>query len=84
MSPWVKLPLMNKSKHPLRLWRGRKKVTLASLAYSLDVTPSHLSEIERYRNKPSLKLAVLLSLATGNEVTVGEFVAKPSADEAVA
>jgi transcriptional regulator with XRE-family HTH domain len=60
--------------HPLRLWRQSKQVTLAQLADTLDVSTSHLSEIERGRNKPSLKLAMRLSQATDGEVSVEEFV----------
>jgi transcriptional regulator with XRE-family HTH domain len=38
------------------------------------VTPSHLSEIERDKNSPSLELATKLSRATDGEVKVEEFV----------
>lgn len=50
--------------HPLRRWRKSEGVTLAALAQEVDVTPSHLSEIERYENNPSIDLADRLSRAT--------------------
>jgi transcriptional regulator with XRE-family HTH domain len=58
--------------HPLRRWRKEKDVTLAELARMVDVTPSHLSEIERGNNEASLALAARLSEATGNEVTIDQ------------
>lgn len=51
--------------HPLRQWRKETKATLADLARDVEVTPSHLSEIERGRNEPSLALAAKLSKRTG-------------------
>jgi transcriptional regulator with XRE-family HTH domain len=51
--------------HPVRRWRKENGMTLADLAGMLDVTPSHLSEIERGRNGASLKLAARLSEITG-------------------
>lgn len=50
--------------HPLRRWRSENKVTLAALAARVGATPSHLSEIERGENVPSLQLADRLSRAT--------------------
>lgn len=53
--------------HPLRQWRTTHGITLAELAKRVGVTPSHLSEIERGRNAPSLDLARRLSLQTADE-----------------
>jgi transcriptional regulator with XRE-family HTH domain len=62
--------------HPLRRWRQANGLNLKQVAQTegVGVSPSHLSEIERGRNKPSLDLAVRLSRATGGEVKVEEFV----------
>ena len=67
---------MDECNHPLRRWRRNKGLNLKQVADSegVGVSPSHLSEIERGRNKPSLDLAVRLSRATGGEVKVEEFV----------
>lgn len=51
--------------HPLRTWRREAKKTLDDLADAVSVTPSHLSEIERWENTPSLALADKLSKHTG-------------------
>jgi transcriptional regulator with XRE-family HTH domain len=61
--------------HPLRRWRQDNDVTLAELAArdGVDVSASHLSEIERGLNTLSLGLAVRLSKATGGKVRVEEF-----------
>ena len=63
--------------HPLRKWREHAspeggKVTLEKLALELDVTPSHLSQIETGLRRPSLQLAVRLSEMT--RIPVEEFV----------
>jgi len=58
--------------HPLRRWRKERGVTLAELARLVDVTASHLSEIERGNNEASLALAARLSEATGKEVSLEE------------
>lgn len=50
--------------HPLRAWRDTNGITLAALADEVDVTASHLSEIERGIGTPSIKLARRLSEAT--------------------
>jgi transcriptional regulator with XRE-family HTH domain len=60
--------------HPLRLWRKKHEVRLETLAAKVGVTASHLSEIERGLNRPSLGLAARLSAATGNKVRLSEFV----------
>lgn len=56
--------------HPVRAWRKSQtpKITLATLADRLGITPSHLSEIEKGNNVPSLALAVKLSRETGIEI----------------
>lgn len=56
--------------HPLKIWRQGQtpKVTLAALARRVGVTASHLSEVENYKNEPSLDLADRLSEATGLEM----------------
>ena len=67
--------------HALRRWRTAHKITLAALADRVGVEPSHLSEIERGKNRPSLQLAAKLSKATAPEsnpeapeVSLSEFV----------
>lgn len=61
--------------HPLRRWRLKHGVTLEKLATrkGVGVSPSHLSEIERGLNSPSLDLAASLSRATGGEVKMDDF-----------
>jgi transcriptional regulator with XRE-family HTH domain len=52
--------------HPLYHWRmehGRKP--LHALASAVGCTQSHLSEIENWKNEPSLELAARLHRATG-------------------
>ena len=66
--------------HPLRRWRKDRSVTLAVLGEQAAVSPSHLSEIERGLNAPSLNLAARLSGATGGEVAVEEFVKREAAE----
>lgn len=57
--------------HPLYRWRrlnGNK--TLQQLAAELGgVTQSHLSEIENWKNEPSLELAARLHAHTGIDMT---------------
>lgn len=55
---------MTEQLHPIRRWRKDNGVTLATLASEVDVTPSHLSEVERGLSKVSLRLASRLSRAT--------------------
>lgn len=43
-------------------------MTLAALARLVGVTASHLSEVENYKNEPSLDLASRLSDVTGLEM----------------
>ena len=61
---------MIRMEHPLKVWRQRQspKVTLAALARQVGVTASHLSEVENYKNEPSLDLTDRLSIATGIEM----------------
>ncbi len=65
--------------HPLREWRKANDKTLASLAGDVAVTPSHLSEIERGLNDPSLALAARLSKASG--IPIDKFVKQAEAAE---
>jgi transcriptional regulator with XRE-family HTH domain len=58
--------------HPLRAWRASHGKTLVQVAGVVGVTPSHLSEIERYENTPSLALAAKLSRET--EIPLAQFV----------
>ncbi len=53
--------------HPLFFWRKRNgDKTLQELASELgSVTQSHLSEIENWKNEPSLELAARLHTHTG-------------------
>lgn len=72
--------------HALRRWREDKGITLAALAGRVAVTPSHLSEIERRRNTPSLELAAKLSDETRDAngvpaVPIAEFVRQPEPAE---
>lgn len=67
--------------HALRVWRKEKGVTLAALASVVGVSPSHLSEVERGLNNPSLELAAKLSEATESAVMIGSFVRQPQAAE---
>lgn len=66
--------------HPLRLWRKRENVTLAALGRQVGVSPSHLSEIERGLDDPSMGLATRLSRATGGEVDIGSFARAEAAE----
>lgn len=54
--------------HPLRTWRKDRGITLQGLAALIGVTQSHLSEIENWKNEPSLDLAARLSLESGIEI----------------
>lgn len=58
---------MTKPEHPLRIWRRghEPRKTLSEVAEKVGVTPSHLSEIENWKNEPSLDLTAKLSKATG-------------------
>lgn len=62
---------MDQVRHPLRKWRNDNGKTLANVAEGVAVTPSHLSEIERGLNNPSLALAARLSRETG--IPIEEF-----------
>lgn len=58
--------------HPLRTWRKQQPITLQALAAKLDISVSHLSEIECWHNVPSLPLAAKLAKETG--LSINEFV----------
>lgn len=53
--------------HPLKAWRMAQfpRKTLIELAETVGVTASHISEIENWKNKPSLDLMIRLCVATG-------------------
>ncbi len=61
---------MIRMEHPLKTWRRSQtpKVTLAALAQRVGVTATHLSEVENYKNEPSLNLVDRLSNETGLEM----------------
>lgn len=63
--------------HPLRKWRKDARQTLADVAKDVAVTPSHISEIERFLNDPSLALAARLSKRTG--IPIDKFVKQTEA-----
>lgn len=65
--------------HQLRLWRKEAGLTLADIAGDVEVTPSHISEIERGLNEPSLSLAAKLSKRTG--IPIDKFVKQPVSAE---
>lgn len=51
--------------HPLYFWRKQHSTTLHALASDLDVTQTHLSEVENWNRTPSLDLASRLHRKTG-------------------
>ena len=55
--------------HPLFHWRKAHQRSLTSLAGEVRCTQSHLSEIENWKNEPSLDLAARLHRATGIPMT---------------
>ena len=65
--------------HALRTWRKANDVTLETLAGKVDVTPSHLSEIENGKNTASMKLAAKLVRATGGAVPLDAFAPQTEA-----
>lgn len=70
---------MTKTEHPLRRWRygHEPRKTLSEVALAVDVTPSHLSEIENWKNEPSLDLTSKLSKLSG--IDMQEFVKQAEA-----
>lgn len=77
---------MIESDHPLRRWRVSRGLNLAQVVVqikeiddTIKVSSSHLSEIERGKNTPSLALAARISKVTGGEVRVEDFVASEAA-----
>lgn len=75
---------MTRMEHPLKEWRRAQtpKVTLVALAARLGVTASHLSEVENYKNEPSLDLASRLSDITGVEMKAFVIPSEPKCAEA--
>lgn len=55
--------------HPLKIWRHSQKPrkTLASLARDIGVTTGHLSSIENWKDKPSMRVFALIRGVTGIE-----------------
>lgn len=53
------------SEHALRRWRKKTGTRLVPLGGQVGVSASHLSEIERGHNKPSLELTARLMEVTG-------------------
>ena len=64
--------------HPLRTWRKANKTRLADLAGAIDVSPSHISQIETGKKQPSLALAAKLSQET--EIPLDKFVKREAAE----
>ena len=58
----------------MREWRRQNGKTLSELAAKVGCTQPHLSEIENWRNEPSLALAARLSDVTG--IDMKEFVSE--------
>lgn len=73
---------MIRMQHPLKTWRNGQspKMTLVALAQRVGVTASHLSEVENYKNEPSLDLTNRLSNVTGLEMKA--FVTAAAQNEA--
>lgn len=65
--------------HELRRWRKAGNITLTALASRVGVRASHLSEIENWKNEPSLALAAKLSGETG--IPLDKFVKQRVAAE---
>ncbi len=51
--------------HPMREWRRLNGKTLQDVANDVGCTQPHLSEIENWKNEPSLDLTARLSSLTG-------------------
>lgn len=59
---------MEQPKHPLRVWREKRKMAQVDLAHSLGVTPSHISQIESGQKGCSLDMAVKIADLTAGAV----------------
>ena len=55
---------MEKSNHPLRLWRIHKQMTLDELSTLVNVSKPSLSKIENGHIEPTLKTAIKISKKT--------------------
>lgn len=64
---------MQADSHPFRAWRKENGLSLAAVAAKAGTTASHLSEIERGLDRPSLRLAARLSGLTEGGVPIGAF-----------
>lgn len=51
--------------HPIKVWRFSEGVTLESLSRRVRAAKSYLSELERWKKTPSLKLARRIAKETG-------------------
>ena len=56
---------MLKTKHPIRLWRLRRQITLRELALLAEIDESYLSVIETGNRQASQDVIRRLSMATG-------------------
>jgi transcriptional regulator with XRE-family HTH domain len=74
------LPRM--SVHPFKQWRLASGKTLADVSAATGAHTGQLSDIERWRKRPSLKLAVRLSRATDGAVPVETFAEAAPAEAA--
>jgi transcriptional regulator with XRE-family HTH domain len=57
--------MASETNHPMREWRRLNEKTLQDVAKEVGCTQPHLSEIENWKNEPSLDLAARLSSLTG-------------------
>ncbi len=62
------------SDHPLARWRHDHGRTLTELAEAAGCAPSHLSQIERGKNYPSLALIAKLKAITGGRLAAEDFM----------
>lgn len=71
---------MTKPEHPLRIWRHghEPRKTLSEVAEKVGVTPSHLSEIENWKNEPSLGLVAEICKVTGIDMKAFVKVTEPT------
>lgn len=58
--------------HPLRTWRKGKGLDQATVAKMVDVAPSHISQIETGKKRPSLALAARIERATNKAIKAAD------------
>lgn len=56
---------LTRTPHPMREWRRENGKTLQDVADAVGVTQPHLSEVENWKNDPSLDLTARLREYTG-------------------